>query len=269
LMIFNIQEETIKVDAMEMDYIVFGNGTKPLVVLPGLGDGLKTVKGQSIPLAIFYKKYLKKFRIYAFSRRVKLPQNYTTREMARDQKIVLNKLGLDKFYLMGISQGGMIAQHLAIEYPDGIEKLILAVTTSKPTKEVRNRIPKWIQFATLNDYKSLLIDAFENMYTNKKLKLYRPFYSLISKASKPKDFNRFIIQAKSCLSHDTTDELQEIKTPTLIVGAVEDKIVGYDISIEMATRIKNSKFISFEKYGHAVYEECKDFNTKIIDFLLE
>lgn len=222
-----------------------------------------------MPLAMFYKKYLKEFKIYLFSRKTEMPKNYTTKEMARDQKIILNRLGIDTFYLMGVSQGGMIAQHLAIEHPEGIKKLVLAVTTSKVTKDVSIRIPKWIAFAKANNYKALLIDTFENTYTDKKLKLYRPFYSLISQMTNPKDFSRFIIQANSCLSHDTTDKLHKIKAPTLIIGAIEDRIVGYDVSVEMATRINNCKFVSVEKYGHAVYEEYKDFDKEVISFLLE
>ena len=41
-----------------MNYIMFGKGTKPLVILPGLGDGLSPVHGQlqAVIFAINYKK---------------------------------------------------------------------------------------------------------------------------------------------------------------------------------------------------------------------
>lgn len=41
-----------------MNYIMFGKGTKPLVILPGLGDGLAPVHGQlqAVIFAINYKK---------------------------------------------------------------------------------------------------------------------------------------------------------------------------------------------------------------------
>jgi len=268
-MIFNIQEKTIEVNGFEMDYIAFGNGITPLVILPGLGDGLQTVKGQSLPLVVFYRKYLKDFRIYIFSRKTNLPKNYTTKEMARDQKDVLEKMQINKFHLMGISQGGMIAQYLAIDYPERIKKLVIAVSTSSPNKYLFERISRWIKLAELNDYSSLLIDTFENTYTYRKLKFYRPLYPLISKIGKPKNFNRFITQANSCLTHDVTNKLIKIECPTLIIGAAKDKIVGYKISEEMAKKIPNSKLVIFEKYGHAVYEECKDFDKEVIKFLAD
>ena len=30
-----------------MDYVTFGKGKQPLVIIPGLGDGLQTVKGKA------------------------------------------------------------------------------------------------------------------------------------------------------------------------------------------------------------------------------
>ena len=36
----------------EMDYIRFGSGSRTLVMLPGVGDGLKTVRGMALPFAL-------------------------------------------------------------------------------------------------------------------------------------------------------------------------------------------------------------------------
>src|SRR5690554_2626813 len=91
----------------KVDYVVFGRGAKPLVILPGLADGIQTVRAKALLLAFFYRKYGRHFRVYVFSRKRLLPEGYSTKEMAQDQKIVLEKLGIKKYYLMGISQGGM------------------------------------------------------------------------------------------------------------------------------------------------------------------
>lgn len=54
-----------------MNYIMFGKGTKPLVILPGLGDGLSPVHGQlqAVIFAINYKKFAEQFKVYIFSRK--------------------------------------------------------------------------------------------------------------------------------------------------------------------------------------------------------
>lgn len=266
-MFFNIQEKNITVNGIRMNYVAFGNGKIPLIILPGLGDGLKSVRGQSAPLAIFYREFAQKFRVYIFSRKNVLDEGYTTKDMAKDQKGALEKLGIDRFYLMGVSQGGMIAQHLAIDYPDMVEKLVLAVSISKPNDVFYNTISRWVELAKTTDYKNLIIDTCESTYTTKRLKLYRLIYPILSKVGKPKDFDRFLIQAKSCVTHNTYNELQEIKCPTLIAGGENDKIVGKEASEEMAKKISGSKLIIYKEFGHGAYEESKNFNQQVIGFL--
>ena len=51
-----------------MDYVTFGKGKQPLVIIPGLGDGLQTVKGMAMPFSITYRILAKRYKIYVFSR---------------------------------------------------------------------------------------------------------------------------------------------------------------------------------------------------------
>lgn len=116
----------------EMDYIRFGNGKLTMVMLPGVGDGLKTVKGMALPFAMMYRPLARHFTVYVFSRRRELPEHMTTREMAADLNEALEALGLEESAVVGVSQGGMIAQWLAIDHPEKVGKLVLVVTTSRP-----------------------------------------------------------------------------------------------------------------------------------------
>lgn len=266
-MFYNTQGNAVMVDGVEMDYVVFGKGQTPLIVLPGLGDGLKTVVGQAIPLAIYYKQFARQFRVYIFSRKRVLEQGYSTRDMAKDQIAALETLGINRFCLMGVSQGGMIAQCMAIDYPEMVKKLIIAVSLSRSNEVFCSVVSKWIQLAENNDYKSLMVDTAEQMYTPKKLRSYRYMYPIVSRIGKPKDFSRFLIQATACLTHDTYSELDQIICPTMVLGGGKDRVVGKEAAKEMAERISNSNLLVYEKLGHAAYEESKEFNQKAIDFL--
>ena len=113
---------------IDMDYISFGNGDKNLIIIPGLGDSLKNVKGTAFPFSLMYRLFAKDFKVYVFSRKNRIEKNYSTRDMAADLATVIKQLGIGKASIMGISQGGMIAQYLAIDFPEIVEKLILAVT---------------------------------------------------------------------------------------------------------------------------------------------
>ncbi len=270
-MFWNAKSECVAIDDTDMDYVTFGNGNDILILIPGLGDGLTTVKGMAAAMALSYRIYAKDYRVYVFSRKnhLEIDQNkdYSTRDMAADLATAMKKLGIAKAKLLGVSQGGMIAQYLAIDYPELVDKLVLAVTLSKPNEMVQNVITSWIRFAENDDYKSLMIDTAEKSYSENYLKKFRPLYPLLCRIGKPKDFSRFIVQALSCVRHDAYAELGHIACPTLVIGGEQDRIVGVHSSIEIADNIQGSELHLYKGLGHAAYEEAKDFNKRVMQFL--
>ena len=85
-----------------MDYVTFGKGTQPLVIIPGLGDGVQTVKGMAQMLALTFREFAKVYKVYVFSRINELPENYTTRNMATDVADAMDILKLKNSELIQI-----------------------------------------------------------------------------------------------------------------------------------------------------------------------
>ena len=96
VVMLNARNGRLKLKTGEMDYIRFGTGEKTLVMIPGVGDGLKTVKGMALPFAFLYRSLVKDFTVYVFSRRVHLSPEMSTREMAEDLNLAMEALGLSK-----------------------------------------------------------------------------------------------------------------------------------------------------------------------------
>lgn len=266
-MFYGAKNGSIKIDNTEMDYIVFGNGTKPLIMIPGLGEGLKTVKGTAIPFAFMYRKVAKEYKVYCFSRRNILPAGCTTKDMAEDIYFAMQQLGIEKAMVLGVSLGGMIAEHLAISHPEAVEKLILTVTIARQNDTVQQMIDKWMAFAKEGKYKEIMIDTAENSYTASYLKKSRWMYNIIGNVGKPKSFKRFLTMAEAGMTHDVYEELEKITCPTLVLGGRQDKIVGGSASKELAARIPDCELYIYEDYGHGLYEEAKDFVPRVLDFL--
>ena len=146
-MLYNAKNGTVHIDNATMDYITFGSGIKKLIMIPGVGDGFQTVKGLALPFALMYRKLAKSFTVYVFSRRRDLPQDFSTRDMARDIALAMETLGIGPASIVGVSQGGMIAQFLAIDSPELVEKLILVVTLGWQNKMVQTVIGNWMKLA--------------------------------------------------------------------------------------------------------------------------
>lgn len=266
-MLYNATNGQLKMGNAVMDYIKFGKGDKNIIMIPGLGDGLKTVKGMAVPMAVMYRQFAKHFTVWVFSRKQPLETGATTRTMAADLARAMDMLGIASSHIIGVSQGGMIARWLAVDSPEKVDKLVLAVTMARQNETVQAVVGSWLEMVKKGDFKTMITDNFEKSYSDSYLKKYRPLYPFILPFMKPKDVNRFVVQAQACLTHDIWRHLAEISAPTLIIGGRQDKIVTCRASVEMAGQIKGSHLIIYENYGHALYEEAADFNRRVEEFL--
>ena len=260
---------SVKIDDTYMNYACFGYGNKPLILLPGLSDGLANVKGKAFILAQPYKMFFKEYKIYMFSRKDAMPLDYSIKDMAFDQVKALDALGIKKADVVGISEGGMIALSMAIYHGEYINKLVIGVSSPKTNDLINENIKKWIELVNNNNHKQLMIDTAEKTYSENYLKKFRKIYPIIGLIGKPKSYERFLINANAILNFNEEDNLNKINCPTLIIGGQKDKTVSVDASYLMKEKIKDSQIYIYSEYGHGAYEEAKDFNKKINDFLVE
>ena len=264
---YSAKNATLSINGKTLDYVTFGKGNQPLVIIPGLGDGLQTVKGMAMLFSITYRKLAERYKIYVFSRINELNQGYTTRDMAADVAEAMETLNLDAAYVMGISQGGMIAQWLAVDFPERVQRLILAVTTAKPSQLARERIEHWQKLSQSGNFKHLMQDIAQHSYTQKSYQKWRLLYNVMGIFGRIKDKQRIDIQSVSCLKHDSLDFLEKINCPTLIIGAEKDDVLGVDGSLRLHQYIKDSQLTILPECGHALYEQNKDFQKRVLVFL--
>ncbi|WP_314676021.1 alpha/beta hydrolase [uncultured Streptococcus sp.] len=259
--------KTLYFNNKSMDYVTFGKGKQPLVIIPGLGDGLQTVKGKAQLFSLSYRLLAKHYKIYVFSRINELRQGYTTRDMAADVAESMEVLNITSADVMGISQGGMIAQWLAVDFPEKVQKLILAVTTARPSQLARERIEHWQKLAQSGNFRDLMLDIAYHSYTQESYPKWRFLSNIMGCLGRIKDEKRIAIQSQSCLEHDSLEVLKEIQCPTLVLGALEDDVIGVKGFKELAKGILDCQLIILKHSGHALYEENKSFQEIVCGFL--
>ena len=264
----NAKNGILNLNGAHMDYIRFGSGKRTLIMLPGLGDGLRTVKGTALPMALMYRMFCKDFTVYAFSRKEPLSNGCTTRDMVFDLAEAMEQLGIEKADIFGVSMGGMIAQHFAIEFPEKVGKLILAVTSSKPNPILTESVQEWITLAKSGDHAAFMDSNLRRIYSYTYYRRNRWMIPLVGKLTKPKSYDRFFSQADACLTHDAFGRLSEIHAPTLVVGGEKDLALGGAASREIAAKISGAQLLMYPQWGHGLYEEAQDFNEKVQRFLL-
>ncbi len=259
-------EKKVVIGDTDMYYAVFGQGAKKMVVLPGLSDGFMTVNGKGFLLMNPYKKFLKDYTIYMFSRKNKMPKGYSIRDMASDQAYAMKELGIERAMVMGVSQGGMVSQYLAIDHPEMVEKLILAVTAPYANEVARESIGFWIEMAEKEDQVTLMVDTAKRMYSQAYLDKNLHLFPLVARVTKPKSYERFLRNAYAIMDFDARDELSKITCPTLILAGEDDKTVGNEAPGELCSMIPGSRIHIFKGLGHGAYEEAPDFYDRVFAF---
>ena len=155
-MLYGAKELKLNIQGMEFNYITFGKGNRPLVMIQGLNT--LGIKGTALPLAYMYRIFAKEYKVYLFERRPVIEEGITVKEIAGDIAFAMDQLNISKADVFAVSQGGMIAQYLAIDRPDLVRKLVLAVTLSKNNNIVKLVINQWIKMAEQGKMKELITD---------------------------------------------------------------------------------------------------------------
>jgi len=267
-MFYNAKNGNLKMDNTDMDYISFGYGKRNLVIIQGLWGRLITVKGKALPFAFAYRMFAKDFTVHVFSRKNELEEGYTSRDMAHDIKVAMDMLGIEKADFVGVSQGGMIAECFAIDYPEMVNRLILVVTIARQNDTIQSVVGSWIDFADKNRFGEVMKDVTVRMYTEEYMQKNRFMLPFLGLYPAPKNPNRFIIMANACITHDVYSELEKIVAPTLVIGGGKDRTVSGEASIEIAEQIKGSELVMYPEYGHGLYDEAKDFKQRVYEFLM-
>ncbi len=261
-MFYGAKSDFIHIENTKINYITFGRGKTPLIIIPGLT--LRGVKGSLIPLLYEYRIFAKDYRVYIFDKRDFVPEGFSVNDLADDISFCMDILDIPSAHIFGASLGGMIAMVLAINHPEKVKSLVLAVTSSRNNPAIESAIKGWISLAEDKDIGGIVRDMMPKMYSEKYMKKYRILLPLLAKITKL-DYGRFINLAKACLSVDCYDDLEKITCPAFVLGGMQDKITAPEGCMEIAEKLR-CRIHMYEEYGHAAYEEAKDFNERIYDF---
>lgn len=266
-MLYNAKNIRVKFPDSEMDVLRFGTGEQVLIMLPGLGDGLRSTRGLALPMAVLYRLFARDFTVYTFSRKLHMKEGTTTADMARHVVQAMNALGIDRAHVFGVSMGGMIAQHLAADYPERVEKLVLAVTCAQPNPTLEEAIGEWISCAKAGDHAALMDSNLRRIYSDGYYRRNKWLIPAVGALTKPKSYDRFLLMARACLEHDAFDRLPDIAAPTLVIGGEKDICLSGEASRVLAANIPGATLRMYPEWGHGLYEEAPGFNREVLDFL--
>jgi pimeloyl-ACP methyl ester carboxylesterase len=244
----------------EFPYVRLGNGPENLVILPGItlqNDPPNRLAAWTYRLG--FGRFADDYTVYVINRRRGMPSPYTTREMAADYAQVIEE-ELGPSIVIGFSAGGSIAQYVALDHPELVEKLILVVSASRLSDEGRETCERWRKLAQGRRWRELRADmASVNVTSEANIRLARAFIAVFGRfvLGTPSDASDFLTTLEADLEHDTTDRLHEVSAPTLVIGGAEDPFFSESLLRETAEKIPDAELRVYEGVGHGVPKEKK------------
>ncbi len=240
----------------------FGNGSKKMVIFPGLS--LKDLMSAGPAVAAAYNVFGEEYTVYLFERPDDMKEGDTVRDIAHKTAEAMDAEGIEEAYVFSASTGGMIAQCLAVIRPDLVKCMILASTTSRMTAENDAGIGKWVSAASEGRLDELGEMFLENVYSEQTVRLYRMIILDGMKDPSEDEIRRFTVLAHAIEGFDISGELSEIKCPVLVTGGSCDKVLGNPFSLTVEGT--GALLRIYEGYGHAVYDEIPEFKDMIKEF---
>ena len=265
----DIKIESVCTDGFEMEFFRFGTGEKSLVIIPGLS--VQSVMGAAEAIADEYAVMSEDFTVYVFDRRKDLPAVYPIEDLADDTAGAMAALGLREVCVFGASQGGMIALELAARYPDIVNKAAVASTPLRVTERDFCTVEKWIEKAKLGDGAGLYLAFGEAIYPKDIFEKYKGALILMGNSVTEEEFHRFTILAEAAGRFDFAPRTNDIRCPLFVAASSDDGVFGGGIVNDFEEAFKGRpgfETLSYEGYGHAVYDTAPDFRDKLYDFYI-
>ncbi|MDQ3969960.1 MAG: alpha/beta hydrolase [Thermoproteota archaeon] len=254
----------------ELPFVRLGNGPRTLVIFPALSDAVQDVTELSRRLAWFYRGFADDNTVYLISRKRRLPFGYTTRQMAADYAEVFERSIGGPSDILGLSMGGLVAQHFAADFPQYVRRLVIGVAAHRLSVDGERMVRHWISLAQEERWRELYSENVVLIYTGLRRRVYRFLVRLTSERLLPKPAypSDCVVSWEACISHEAADRLGAIQPPTLIVGGARDELFPEPLLRQTAQLVPKATLQLIEGTGHGAFAERKRvFDKTVKEFL--
>ena len=192
--------------------------------------------------------------------------SYSISTFAADSIAVLDHVGVERAHVYGTSMGGRVAQVIAAERPERVDRLVLGCTSPGDRHGVRRRGQVNVAL-TQRDSAAVRRTLLELMYTPGWLARHDgPFHTIGSRDLPAHARNGHL---KASRRHDAWDLLPRIVAPTLVVHGSDDALSPAANATLIADRIPDAREEIIDGARHAYFEEFRDVASPLVlDHLL-
>ena len=188
------------------------------------------------------------------------PLRTTVKDYAVWLNIFAEQLHINRFFLIGHSLGGAIAQEYARSFPQKVQGLILAgsglqfIVAADYLEAVKNNFSAAVHASCLAAYAAGNVSS-----------LYEKGYGMLSRNGKETLYS----DLAACSAFDSTTWVSSIAVPALAICGSDDKITPPESSQSLARLIPGAQLKIVAEAGHMVMmEAATKFNKEVKTFIM-
>jgi pimeloyl-ACP methyl ester carboxylesterase len=247
-----------------IDYDLHGDGPY-LILINGLGFGRWGWFKQVPTLS-------RHFRTITFDIRGEQNLAHGVADLSAEVVALLDHLGVQKTHVLGTSLGGFVAQELALDRPELVDRLVLVCTSyggvgPEPMSfEALARMLGWGSMSSESAVRRGLEAATSDAYRDEN----PDEFDLILhwRLADSPSLSEYSQQMMAGARFNASRDVGNITSPTLVIHGAEDRYVPVANAVALAEAIPNSRLRVLDGAGHLVFiEQAEEVNKEIVAFL--
>jgi 3-oxoadipate enol-lactonase len=255
----------VRTNGITMHAIDAGRG-RPLVLLHGLGwDGTLWASAA--------RRFADRYRVIAGDTRGHGQSDrpagpYSIDLFAADWLGLLDALGVDRACVVGFSQGGMIAQVLALEHPERVAALVLVSTACRSDPSVKGKMEERIRLARTEGpaaaARLAATSIFSKRFTDARADAVEQFIAWRTGM----DQESLLEATRAAYGFDVSARLSAVHVPTLVMYGDEDALTPPAVVRYVADCLPKPELVCVPGAGHMIpIEQPDEFESHLQAFL--
>ena len=187
--------------------------------------------------------------------------------MADDVVAVLDHAGIDQAFVVGISMGGMIAQHCALRHPDRVRGLVLIATTpgfimgALPEARALGQLLS-LPFNRRGAPQALVRLLLPESKWHRAREIFRDWPNAMK--DDPTAPHTFAAHFFAASTHMVAPRLGRIRCPAVVVAGAHDRLIPLKNAQVLARRIPRAELQVIEESAHAVFADDRDLVRRML-----
>lgn len=195
---------------------------------------------------------------------------YSTAFHAYDLLALLDALGIHQAHIVGLSNGGAVAMHLAAGHPDRVARLVLADTLVRVDAVLQATLASWLAALDAGGPLLRLEVATPWVWGREFLENDTTILPTLRDKAAGADPDALRALIRGLQGFDIRDRLESIQAPTMVLVGEEDVLTPLRHARALSEAIPNAQLVTVANAGHILMiEQPEVFNILTLGFLQE